>query len=98
VQRILRDGSAILIDARKRSEYVAGHIAGAKNAMLEAGSPPDAAVALVERLVGGDKSKALVVYCDGQYCQQGSDLSDQLVAAGFSNVRRYQLGFRCGVH
>ena len=35
VRRILADGSAILVDSRKRSEYVAGHIAGAKNAAPE---------------------------------------------------------------
>ena len=28
----------------------------------------------------------------GQYCQASRTLSDQLVAAGFTNVRRYQLG------
>ena len=49
VRRILADGSAILLDSRKRSEYVAGHIAGAKNAAPEPGSPPAAFVAAVER-------------------------------------------------
>ena len=92
VRRILADGSAILIDSRKRAEYVAGHIAGAKNVAPEPGAPPAAFIAAVERLVGGDKSKALVLYCNGQYCQAGRTISDQLVAAGFTNVRRYQLG------
>ena len=63
VRRVLADGSAILVDARKRSEYVAGHIAGAKNAAPEPGSPPSTFVAAVERLVGGDKAKPLVLYC-----------------------------------
>jgi 3-mercaptopyruvate sulfurtransferase SseA len=49
VRRILADSSAILLDSRKRSEYVAGHIAGAKNAAPEPGSPPAAFVAAVER-------------------------------------------------
>ena len=31
VRRILSDGSAIILDTRKRSEYVAGHIPGARN-------------------------------------------------------------------
>jgi len=88
VRRILADGSALVLDTRKRSEYVAGHIPGALN--LDA--PPSAAVASVERLVGGDKSKALVLYCNGPFCQASRHLSEQLVAAGFTNVRRYQLG------
>jgi rhodanese-related sulfurtransferase len=92
VRRILADGSAILLDSRKHSEYVAGHIAGAKNAAPEAGSPPAAFVAAVERLVGGDKAKPLVLYCNGQHCQASRQLSEQLVNAGFTNVRRYQLG------
>ena len=89
VRSILADGSGILIDARKYSEYAAGHIAGAKSVPS---SPPDAAVATVGRLVGGDRSKVLVLYCNGLHCVQSRDLSEQLVAAGFTNVRRYQLG------
>jgi len=57
VRRILADGSAIILDTRKRSEYVAGHIPGARN--INATSP--ASVAAVERLVSGDKNKALVL-------------------------------------
>jgi rhodanese-related sulfurtransferase len=92
VYQILADGSAIVLDSRKRSEYVAGHIAGAQNVAPPEGSPPAAYIAAIEKLVGGDKSKALVLYCNGQFCQASRTLSDQLVAAGFTNVRRYQLG------
>jgi rhodanese-related sulfurtransferase len=88
VRRILADGSAIVLDSRKRSEYVAGHIPGARNV----DAPPSEYVAAVERLVGGDKSKALVLYCNGPFCQASKRISEQLVAAGFTNVRRYQLG------
>jgi rhodanese-related sulfurtransferase len=88
VRRILTDGSAIILDARKRSEYVAGHIPGARNLDVRS----DAVVAAVERLVSGDKSKALVLYCNGPLCQASRRLGEQLVAAGFTNVRRYQLG------
>ncbi len=88
VRRILADGSAIILDTRKRSEYVAGHIPGARNVDV----PPSASVAAVERLVSGDKNKALVLYCNGPFCQASRRLSEQLVAAGFTNVRRYQLG------
>jgi rhodanese-related sulfurtransferase len=92
VRKILADGSAVLIDSRKRSEFVAGHIAGAKNAAPEPGAPPAAFVAEVERLAGGDKGKALVLYCNGQNCQASRQLAAQLTDAGFTNVRRYQLG------
>ena len=92
VRRILADGSGIVIDARKRSEYVAGHIAGAKSAMLEASSTPAAFVAAVERLVGSDKSRQLVLYCNGPNCKASIQLGEMLVSSGYANVRRYQLG------
>jgi rhodanese-related sulfurtransferase len=92
LRRILADGSAIVLDSRKHSEYVAGHIAGARNAGLSGEASPAEYVAAVERLLGGDKSKAIVLYCNGQFCQASRRLSEQLVAAGFANVRRYQLG------
>lgn len=88
VRRILADRSAIILDSRKRSEYVAGHIPGA----LNVDAPPGTFVAAVERLVNGDKSKALVLYCNGPFCQASRRVSEQLVSAGFTNVRRYQLG------
>jgi rhodanese-related sulfurtransferase len=84
---ILVDGSAIVLDTRSRAEFEAGHIPGARN--LDASSEY---VGAVEGLVNGDKSKALVLYCNGPYCQASRRLADQLVAAGFTNVRRYQLG------
>jgi rhodanese-related sulfurtransferase len=92
VHRILADGSAIVLDSRKRSEYEAGHIAGARNVAPAPGSSPAEYAAAVERLVQGDKSAPLVLYCNGQYCRQGRQLSAQLVEAGFGNVKRYQLG------
>ena len=92
VRRFLADGSAIVLDSRKHSEYVAGHIAGARNVTPAAEAAPGAYVTAVERLVHGNKSQALVLYCNGPHCQASRQLSEQLVAAGFTNVRRYQLG------
>ena len=88
VRRILVDGTAVIVDSRKHAEFAAGHIPGARN--IDA--PASETVAAVERLVSGDKSKALVLYCNGPFCQASRLLGDQLVAAGFTNVRRYQLG------
>ena len=88
VRRIVLDGTFLIVDTRSHMEYAAGHIPGAR--LLD--GPTSAHVAAVEKLVNGDKSKALVLYCNGPYCGASRRLSDQLVAAGFSNVRRYQLG------
>jgi rhodanese-related sulfurtransferase len=88
VRRALAEHSAIVVDARSRSEYAAGHIPGAQHP----DAPSGAMVAAIERLVGGDKSAALVLYCNGPFCQASRRLGEQLTVAGFTNVRRYQLG------
>jgi rhodanese-related sulfurtransferase len=92
LRRILADGSAVVLDSRKRAEYVAGHIAGAKNVALAADAPPPDYAAAVAQLLGGVRSKPLVLYCNGPHCQASRQLGDQLLAAGFTDVRRYQLG------
>lgn len=93
MRRILADRSAVVIDARKHPEFVAGHVASAKTTMQEKDGPPaDVVVPVVLRLVGGDKSKAVVLYCNGPHCVASRRLGEQLVAAGYTNVRRYQLG------
>lgn len=85
---ILADKSAVILDTRTRAEFDAGHIPGARNV----DAPSSALVTEALTLVGGDKSKALVLYCNGPYCQASRRLAEQLLAAGFTNVRRYQLG------
>jgi rhodanese-related sulfurtransferase len=86
MRKILSDRSAIIVDARPRQEFVNGHI---PNAIELTGA---SAVAAVDQLVGGDKSKALVLYCNGPFCEASRRMSAQLLDAGFTNVRRYQLG------
>lgn len=88
MRTIMTDNSAIILDTRSRAEFDAGHIPQARN--LDAAPP--AQVAAVEALVNGDKTKALVLYCNGPFCQASRRLGENLAAAGFTNVRRYQLG------
>lgn len=85
---ILADGSATVIDARPRAEFVGGHVPGA----VALDAAPGEAVPAIERLVAGDRTRPLVLYCNGPYCQASRRLSDELVAAGFTDVRRFQLG------
>ena len=88
LRRILADHSGIVLDTRPPAEFVAGHIPGARG--LKGG--PTQYLDKVEQMVGGDKTKALVLYCNGPFCQASKRLAEQLIAAGFTNVRRYQLG------
>jgi rhodanese-related sulfurtransferase len=88
LRQVLINGSAVILDTRPRAEFEAGHIPGAH--VLDAA--PNQQIAAVERLVNGNKAAALVLYCNGPYCQASRRLAEQLAAAGFTNVRRYQLG------
>lgn len=88
LRQILLDGSAILLDTRSAAEFDAGHIPGAS--ILDV--PAADQIAAVSKLVGGDKAKALILYCNGPFCQASRRLADQLASHGFTNVRRYQLG------
>ncbi len=88
MRAILRDQSAIALDTRTRAEFDAGHIPGARNL----NATPERQVAAALELTQGDKSRALVLYCNGPYCQASRRLSELLIDAGFLNVRRYQLG------
>jgi len=88
LRRILVDKSAIIIDTRSQTEFDVGHIPGAIALDVTAADQ----ITAVERLVSGDKTKALVLYCNGPFCQASRRLGDQLAQAGHSDVRRYQLG------
>jgi rhodanese-related sulfurtransferase len=94
LRRILADGSATVVDTRSRAEFAAGHIPGARHLPGERGAEARITeqVAAIERLVGGDKGQALVLYCNGPFCESSRRLGERLVEAGFTDVRRYQLG------
>lgn len=92
VRRILAEGGATLVDTRKPAEFAAGHIPGAHNIPSYPDPTPEEAVAPVVRLVDGNRDAPLVLYCNGPFCKGTRRLSEQLVAADFTDVRRYQLG------
>lgn len=92
---IIKSGGAVLLDARPPMEYAVSHIPGALNVAPQPGRPAHlyiSDVAEVGRLLGGAKDKALVLYCNGPFCGKTKRLGAELLAAGYSNVRRYQLG------
>jgi rhodanese-related sulfurtransferase len=92
---ILARGNAVLLDARPRREWAVSHIPSALNVAPKPGVPMSqyvSDVAEIERLIGGDKTRRLVLYCNGPFCGKSKRLSQELLSAGFTNVRRYQLG------
>ena len=94
LRQILADGETFVFDSRPHLEYSISHIPGALNVAPKPGvemSQYVSDVAEIERVVG-DKAAAIVLYCNGPFCGKSKRLSEELLEAGFSNVRRYQLG------
>lgn len=94
LRQILADESARVFDARSYLEYSVGHIPGSLNVAPRPGVElwsSNSEVIEIKRVVQ-NKAAPIVLYCNGIYCDRSKRLSNKLVAAGFSNVRRYQLG------
>ena len=95
LEKILAERSATVLDARPHLEFAISHIPGAVNVAPRAGVPMSmyvSDVAEIGRLVKGNKAAALVLYCNGPHCGKSKRLATELLEAGYTNVRRYQLG------
>ena len=92
---ILADKSAVVLDTRPFREFAISHIPGAVNVAAKPGVPMSAYVsdvAEIGRLLEGKKETPLVLYCNGPYCGKSKRLAEELLTAGYTNIRRYQLG------
>ena len=95
LQQILIDKSAVVFDARPVEEFSMSHIPGALNVAQKPGEPLSlytSDVAEIDRLLHNDRSTAIVLYCNGPFCGKSKRLAADLLAAGYTNIRRYQLG------
>ncbi|MBI4758930.1 MAG: sulfur transferase [Chloroflexi bacterium] len=94
LRKILDQKSATVFDARPFKEYAVSHIPGALNVAPKPGVPMSqyvSDVAEIGRIVK-DKNAPIVIYCNGPYCGKSKRLGEELLEAGYPNVRRYQLG------
>ena len=95
LRRILADKSAVVFDVRPFREFAVSHIPGAVNVSARPDVPMSmyvSDVAAVGRVVDGDKTTPIVLYCNGPFCGKSKRTAGELLAAGYRNVRRYQLG------
>ena len=95
LRRMIEGGMGVLLDARPPLEFSISHIPGAQNVAPQQGRPAHlyvSDVAEVGRLLKGSKDQPLILYCNGPFCGKSKRLAAELVDAGYTNVRRYQLG------
>ncbi len=82
--KILASSSEPVLDVRSRLEYAIAHIPGALNI-------PEQEVAQIVAQYP-DPTTQMTLTCNGPFCGKSKRTSEQLVFAGYINVKRYQLG------
>jgi rhodanese-related sulfurtransferase len=95
LRRMLAERSATVFDTRPHLEFAISHIPGAVNVAPKAGVPMSqyvSDVAEIGRILNDRKDAAIILYCNGPFCGKSKRLAEELTEAGYSNVRRYQLG------
>jgi len=81
---ILAAKSEPVFDVRSAKEYAIGHIPGTINVS-------ELEVQRISELYP-DRGTRMILYCNGPSCGKSKRTSEQLVAFGYTRVRRYQLG------
>ena len=84
---ILTTPNLVIIDARKRSEYIKGHIQGAVNLLNSQMDENTLAH------YANDKNAALLFYCNGPRCMRSSDAVQKALAWGYRNIFWFRGGW-----
>lgn len=84
LQAILASGTEPVLDVRSRLEYSIAHIPGSINI------PEKEVAEIVSRYP--NPATHMTLTCNGPFCGKSKRTSEQLVLAGYTNVKRYQLG------
>ncbi|HEY5950109.1 MAG TPA: rhodanese-like domain-containing protein [Kofleriaceae bacterium] len=79
--RKLIDGGAVVLDVRTEAEYAEAHLPNAVNIPVQQLATR---LAEVDKLVAGNKSSPIVVYCSAG--SRAAKAKTQLDAAGYANV------------
>lgn len=88
VDLILMKPDLVLIDSRKKTEYLKGHIEGAVNILNTAMQQED-----LEMLVA-DKATTLLFYCDSTRCMRSSDATSKALSWGYKNIFWFRGGWK----
>lgn len=88
VDLILSKPEMIIIDSRKRSEFVKGHIEGAINLLNTSLQREDL------EMVVPDKMTPVIFYCNGERCLRSSDAVRKAMEWGYRNVFWFRGGWK----
>ncbi len=87
---MVRERSVLVIDARAPLFFRMGHVPGAVNL------PREGFASFLERsgLLGEGKTRAVVVYCQSETCEDSRMVAESLRRLGFASVRVFGGGWR----
>jgi rhodanese-related sulfurtransferase len=91
LQQILASGSMSVFDVRFPLEYAISHIPGVVNIPPENNTSATSEVSQIRALYP-DPHTQFVLTCNGPFCGKSKRVAAGLVAAGYDNFFRYQLG------
>ena len=88
IEMILANPELIVIDSRKKTEYIKGHIEGAINIVNTE--------LVLEGLesIAPDRNRALLFYCNGVRCLRSSDSITRAVDWGYTNIYWFRGGWK----
>lgn len=88
IEMILANPELTVIDSRKKTEYLKGHIEGSINILNTRLSREE-----LERIVP-DKSKAILFYCNGTRCMRSSDSIKKAKTWGYQQLIWFRGGWK----
>ena len=88
IEMILGNPELIVIDSRKKTEYIKGHIEGAINVLNTELGPEEL------EFIAPDKNTALLFYCNGVRCLRSSDSLTKAAGWGYTNLFWFRGGWK----
>lgn len=88
IAMILGEQELIVIDSRKKTEYIKGHIEGAINILNT-----ELTLAMLES-IAPDRNTRLLFYCNGVRCLRSSDSITRAVNWGYKNIFWFRGGWQ----
>ena len=87
VDLILSNPELVVIDSRKKTEYIKGHIEGAINILNTELMREDL------DMIAPDRAQALLFYCNGVRCLRSSAAIKKAVGWGYTNIFWFRGGW-----
>lgn len=88
IEMILQDPDLLVIDSRKKAEYLKGHIEGSINILNTELKREDL------ESISPDTSRRILFYCNGVRCLRSSDSIKKAMGWGYTNLVWFRGGWK----